>query len=78
MEDKVLDFIRDRFNSLETHMTKGFEEVKTTMSNELNGQDTRIRALEDEKAERKGKLVAYGSIGGIISTVIFWVSGKAW
>ena len=76
MDTNVLNFIRDRFNTLETNMAKGFDDVKETMSDNLGGHDVRIRSLEDDRTTKNAKLVAYGTVGGTIGTLGIWLLGK--
>ncbi len=72
MEDHVVNFIRDRFNSLEQNINAGFEDVKK----DFGKHDKRIRSLEDDRLEKRTKLVAYGSIGGGVFTLLAWFVGK--
>ena len=76
MDSNIVNFIRDRFNSLEINMANGFEEVKDKMVEGLGRHEKRIRSLEDTRLEHKTKLVAYGSIGGGVFTLVIWVVGK--
>ena len=64
MESKVLDLIRDRFKSLENQLTSGFDEV-----------NSRLKILEDKKAENHGKTLAFSFVGGCITTLGFWIIG---
>lgn len=76
MDANIVQFIRDRFNSLEHTVSRGFEEVKDSMAEGFGGHEKRIRSLEDDRLEKKTKLVAYGSVGGGVFTLIAWIIGK--
>ena len=76
MDNNMVQFIRDRFNSLETSMSKGFEDVKDTMAQGFGKHETRIRSLEDNRLEKKTILVAYGTFGGGVFTLATWLVGK--
>lgn len=76
MDNNIVNFIRDRFNSLETSMSNGFEDVKDSMAQGFGKHETRIRSLEDDRLEKKVKLVAYGTVGGGISMLLAWIIGK--
>lgn len=69
MDENVVDFIRDRFNSLETSISDGFKEV-----------NTRLTTLEEEKIKKDTKQTVYSIVGGSIVTFIGWIilliSGK--
>lgn len=76
MDNNIVNFIRDRFNSLEQNMFTGFEDVKDNMAQGFGKHETRIRSLEDDRLERKTKLITYGSIGGLLGTGVLWIIGK--
>lgn len=76
MDTSVLDFIRDRFNSLEDNMNNGFNEVKETMNSGFTGHNDRITSLESDRDVKKGKIIAYSTIGGGFGTLLIWCLGK--
>ena len=73
MEDPVIQFIRDRFNTLEQSMATGFEEVKTNMNDNHTTQNKRITTLENEKHERKGAMTAWGVVCTAVASIFAWV-----
>jgi hypothetical protein len=73
MDTGTLDFIRDRFNSLEHQMSNGFDEIKENFVD----HNKRIKRIEDTKLVSKGKMFVYSTIGGGIVTVAGFVI-EAW
>ena len=63
MEDQVINFIRDRFNSLEQTVCEGFEKV-----------DCRLCDLEDDKLTRNTKQGVYGLVGGGLVSFVGWLA----
>lgn len=76
MQDNVVNFIRDRFESLETNMNDGFKDVKITMREGFSDHEERLKCLEAQREYIRGKLVAYGTIGGgVCSFLVLLIKG---
>jgi len=72
MQDNVVNFIRDRFESLETNMNEGFKDVKVTMREGFSDHEERLKSLETCRAYSRGKIVAYSTVSsGVFSILIF-------
>ncbi len=76
-DQDTINFIRDKFLSLDVSMTDGFNEVKqllkdhaTTDAEIQSKLADRVVKLEDAKLITKGKIIAYSSMGGGIAAVL--------
>jgi len=78
MDDPLIQFIRDRFKSLEDNMTSEFNDVRAAMYESKKAVNDRFTILENEKYERKGAMTVWGLVcttvaSGVAGLVTFFL-----
>ena len=65
--------IFERLRNIEVTVAR-IDEREANMLPRCQDHESRIRALEDESARRKGVLAAVATIGGLIGSALAWLA----
>lgn len=68
--DKIMDFIRDRFTHLERTLSDGFAEVKK----DSDKQEERIDSLEESRTKALTIVWVISAISGSIAAGLVWLT----
>lgn len=78
MDQNTIDFIRDRFKSLETSMDEGFADVKQSITKNSEAHNVRLMSLEDTRKTQRTIISIGTGLASFVGATVAVIVNKYW